>query len=394
MNFVTKKAYSSLAILAAVLCLGIAQTTLAADASNAFVLSLVQKVAAAHAPASKKTAVTTTTSPKKGAVPSSSSKTTSSPAKNVANTTSSSKDSLSSLIAAQGAKPITDTGLNEATRNALVNILCTTKAGGYFRPISGSGVVIDPRGVILTNAHVAQYMLLKDYLVPGFVSCTIRTGSPAVATYTAKLLYVPPTWVAQNAHYLTSSTPLGSGQYDFALLAITGTVSPDAPMPASFSYLPVNSALDVASANYPVLIGGYPAEFVGNVLTQKDLYAVTSQATLTQAYYYEGDDPDTIDLYSLSPTILAQAGSSGGAVTSRLDGNLIGILVTTTSGSTTAQKVLNAVNIAHINRTLKTLTGTTLGEFLKGDLAEKTRTFEETSYPALRDLLIAAIQQG
>ena len=47
--------------------------------------------------------------------------------------------------------------INEVTRDAIVNIFCTTKSGGSFKPITGSGVVIDKRGIILTNAHVAQY---------------------------------------------------------------------------------------------------------------------------------------------------------------------------------------------------------------------------------------------
>ena len=69
--------------------------------------------------------------------------------------------------------------INEVTREALVNVFCTTKSGGSFKPTTGSGVIIDERGVILTNAHVAQYYLLEDYLVEDFVSCVIRTDSPA-----------------------------------------------------------------------------------------------------------------------------------------------------------------------------------------------------------------------
>src|SRR3989344_252919 len=53
--------------------------------------------------------------------------------------------------------------LNEQVRAAVVNILCITGSGGPLNSISGSGVIIDPRGIILTNAHVAQYFLLKNY---------------------------------------------------------------------------------------------------------------------------------------------------------------------------------------------------------------------------------------
>src|SRR3989344_1157804 len=51
--------------------------------------------------------------------------------------------------------------INERARPTLVNILCGARSG-TFRPISASGVIIDPRGVILTNAHVAQYFLLAS----------------------------------------------------------------------------------------------------------------------------------------------------------------------------------------------------------------------------------------
>ena len=71
--------------------------------------------------------------------------------------------------------------VNSAARAALVNILCTSR--GSVRPISGSGVIIDSRGVILTNAHVAQYVLLAENPAIN-LSCVIRTGSPAAASKT------------------------------------------------------------------------------------------------------------------------------------------------------------------------------------------------------------------
>src|ERR1700733_7735385 len=71
------------------------------------------------------------------------------------------------IFSAPAVQPIvpslSSTELNTQTRAALVNIECTTIAGGTFEPISGSGVVIDSDGVILTNAHVAQFFLLRDY---------------------------------------------------------------------------------------------------------------------------------------------------------------------------------------------------------------------------------------
>ncbi|HEV8677502.1 MAG TPA: hypothetical protein VN701_01580, partial [Candidatus Paceibacterota bacterium] len=53
--------------------------------------------------------------------------------------------------------------VNENARASIVNILCLATGNGQENSISGSGVIIDARGVILTNAHVGQYFLLKDY---------------------------------------------------------------------------------------------------------------------------------------------------------------------------------------------------------------------------------------
>src|SRR5690349_10285815 len=74
------------------------------------------------------------------------------------------------------ANPITD---------ATVNLYCRLKAGKQLLSASGSGVFISDRGVILTNAHVAQYFLLagEKGRVTGW--CSVRTGSRAKEAYTA-----------------------------------------------------------------------------------------------------------------------------------------------------------------------------------------------------------------
>jgi hypothetical protein len=75
-----------------------------------------------------------------------------------------------------------------------VNIVCVS-ADSRIPSISGSGVIIDSRGIILTAAHVAQLFLLQDYLGSDKVGCLIRTGSPARRAYLAEPIYVSPTWV-------------------------------------------------------------------------------------------------------------------------------------------------------------------------------------------------------
>lgn len=45
--------------------------------------------------------------------------------------------------------------------DALVNIFCTFKTKDYIRTTTGTGFFIDPDGVIMTNAHIAQFLLLE-----------------------------------------------------------------------------------------------------------------------------------------------------------------------------------------------------------------------------------------
>src|SRR3989344_56515 len=116
--------------------------------------------------------------------------------------------------------------------DATVNLYCRLKSGKTVYGTSGSGVFISDRGVILTNAHVAQYFLLaKDTLrVKG--ECWVRIGSPAKATYTASVLYLSPSWIDANAAGLKKKQPTGTGEGDFALLYVTGAKS--GTIPAQF----------------------------------------------------------------------------------------------------------------------------------------------------------------
>lgn len=278
--------------------------------------------------------------------------------------------------------------LNQKTREALVNILCTSRRGGSFNPISGSGIFVDPRGVILTNAHVAEYFLLKDYLIPNFLDCVIRTGEPAVNHYKARLLYLSPAWVTANAKKINLSEPTGTGENDFALLLVTGTTSADISMPDTFPYLPMSFNDSALRKPTDVLIAAYPAGLLGGINIQRDLYPSSAVVRTGNVYSF---DEETADIFSVGGSVVAQQGSSGGAVVNRT-GELIGLIVTASTGHTTGERDLNALTMSHLNASFKVHTRDDLSSlFRAGDLRASANSFDEKIAPILKKVLESAL---
>ena len=272
--------------------------------------------------------------------------------------------------------PLTFDMVNVATRQALVNILCMPKRG-TLNPISGSGVIIDPRGVILTNAHVAQYVLLSQG--PDIdLTCTVRTGSPASPRWRANILYLPPVWVDQHVAEINKSQPMSTGEHDYALLSITGNAD-GSPISGQFPYLPVDIRNGIGFLNDAVLAAAYPAEFVGGISAQNSLYPVSSVTTIKQLLTF---GPGTIDSFSVGGVIAAQGGSSGGAVTNAWD-RLIGIISITSAGATTADRDLRAVTLSYIDQDFKAQTGKSLSQFLAVDPLSGALDFARDTAPAL-----------
>ncbi len=284
---------------------------------------------------------------------------------------------------------ITPEELNTRARAAVVNILCTTAAGGLFEPVSGSGTFIDPRGVILTNAHVAQYFLLRDYPTPNNISCVIRTGSPAQATYTAEPLYISPQWIHDNPSEITGVDPTGTGENDFALLLVTGRTDPAASLPASFPYVPPSDT-DPRRGD-EMLLASYPAGFLSGIIIQNDLFLATAYATVTELYIFKAADT-WVDVFSVPGTIVSQGGSSGGAALRSSDGTLAGIIVTSSSATTTGARDLHAISIAHIDHSLvaQGIRGG-LGTLLSNDLPTEAADFNAHIAPVLEQEILQAI---
>lgn len=285
--------------------------------------------------------------------------------------------------------PLSFSHINTETAKALVNILCSQRAAGAATPITGSGVIIDSRGVIITNAHVAQYFLLKDYPVKDALECIIRTGSPARAMYTAELLYLPPVWVELHAHDIKNTEPKGTGEHDYAFLRITGRTDPNASLPGTFPYVLVDIDDGALETGESALAAAYPAGFLGGVTIQKDLYAISSIATIAERFTFT---ENLVDLISIGGTVVSQGGSSGGAAVSPKN-MLVGIIVTSTKADTTAERDLRAITLGHVNRSLLQYENKTIEGLLFGDLTLKAKLFNLGTAPALTKLLEQYLNQ-
>ncbi len=280
--------------------------------------------------------------------------------------------------------PVSFEVVDALTRSALVNIFCSPRGASSLSPISGSGVIIDPRGVILTNAHVAQYVLLAQSSRIN-LSCSVRTGAPATARWTAEILYLPPVWIEGHAREIGTLHPTGTGEHDYALLRITGSTD-GTPLPPAFPYLPVDTREAIGFSGDRVLVVSYPAEFLASA-AQFIMYPASSVTTIGELMTFI---THTVDLISLGGIIEAQGGSSGGAVVNAW-GRLIALISTTSEGETTALRDLRAVTLAYINRDLTAQTHFDLPTTLGGDVAAEALDFNTHEAPRLIDLYIAQL---
>jgi len=274
--------------------------------------------------------------------------------------------------------------INLLARDALVNIYCTTQVSGATRLITGSGVVIDPRGIVLTNTHVAQTFLFEDVSSFGATDCIVRAGSPAAPAYDAEILYISPSWIKENASALKQENPLGTGENDFALLHITRSLKKGVPLPEQFSHLIPELDRAQITLGSPVLLASYPAGFLGSIAVQKDLYQTSVITEIKELFTFKSG---LLDLFSLSGNAVAQKGSSGSAVVSLHSGKVLGIIVTSSEGETTADRELHAIVFSHMSESMSTDIEFTLEEYLATDPTTASASFQKNIAPLLLELL-------
>jgi S1-C subfamily serine protease len=266
-------------------------------------------------------------------------------------------------------------------RSALVNIICYAPAGSSLHSISGSGVIIDPKGIILTNAHVAQYFLLTDR----GVSCAIRSGSPAADKYKAQLIYISPLWLRSNANVLTQTLPSGTGEYDFALLAVNKSVT-DAALPAPFPSIPL--AILPPPSGTPIVIASYGAQFLEANQVQSGLFPTVVFGSVKEVFTF---DLNTIDVLSLGGSAAAQEGSSGGGVADA-SGSLVGTITTSTVEGATATRELDAITASYIRSEYASEMGRALDLLLAEPTAVSIADFAP-HIPVLEAIITASLSR-
>ena len=284
-------------------------------------------------------------------------------------------------------------GLTGSTTNdplaALVNIFCTFKTKDYIRTTTGSGFFIDPDGVIMTNAHIAQFLLLEKTTSFGDAHCTVRTGSPAVAKYNAELLYISPAWVQKNAAEIESNAPMGTGERDYALLYVSSEINGQ-PLPTQFSALSFDSELlPISTKNHEVTAAGYPATDLIAHGPSTALLSKIAKTSITELYTFGSNYADVI---SVKGSGVGAEGASGGPIVDS-KGKVIAMIATRGDDAADGAGSLRAITLSHIDRTIKEETGFTLAENLNGNLPYRAKIFANTLTPFLIKILEQAKTQ-
>lgn len=220
--------------------------------------------------------------------------------------------------------------------NAVVQIFCHTTD----RIVTATGIMLNQRGLILTNAHVAK--LVIEAAPP---NCQARHGNPASDFAGISIIY------PGNTTLKISDTDVP--QEDFAFLEL------DAPREA-FSFVPID--LGTAPVGEAFLTLGYPSEFLQSVNTAFHSNLVFSSLVLG-GYADLDANPDDAEGYVFHGGIILQQGSSGTPIFYR-NGRLNAIIFATTKGPSTDSRDGIAIKLSSIDRALRAETGQGLEEYI------------------------------
>ena len=270
--------------------------------------------------------------------------------------------------------------------DAIVNIFCTFETDRQIKTTTGTGFFIDQSGVIMTNAHVAQFLLLATTDDYGQAKCVVRSGNPASPKYMADLLYIPPAWVQENANLLNEAIPMGTGERDYALLYVNETVD-GSSLPTSFPALSFSSEfLATRNQGASVVVSGYPASALLRGGATTDLIPRKANTSISKLYTFGSN---RADVFSIKGSVVGAEGASGGPVVNE-DGDVIGMIATRGNDDVDGPGSLSAITLSHVDSTITEETGFTLTSHLEGDLETRAQIYAE----AISPFLLSILQEG
>ncbi len=280
----------------------------------------------------------------------------------------------------------TENTASASIRDVVVNIICTYTNGNYINVSTGSGVIISPRGVVLTNSHVAQFFILESY-DPDLINCSIYKENISTYGYKGEMVYSSPEWIQNNYKSIGAEGARGTGEDDYALILITKNTNPALGIPQIF---PSAGIYDKEiKINDSVVVSGFP----GGPASLLDIsHAGKLQAaavSVLEIFTFGGNKTDVI---TTSKSNVGAQGASGGGIfygESENSLDLVGIIATT-DGSNGKAKI-NGITTSYISRDIEKETGKSLNYFIKGDIASRVVEFKNEYIERLAKLLLKEI---
>lgn len=219
---------------------------------------------------------------------------------------------------------------------AVIQIYCQTVQEIF----SASGIILNERGLVLTNAHVAEIVRKA-----GENNCQARHGNPADPFAKIKIVF------AADVNPKISGTEVP--QRDIAFLKIQEAIE-------SFTVADISTIN--AERGETLLTLGYPSEFLQGINTTLNSNLVFS-ALRVEGFADIDEDRTTADGYVFRGGLALQQGSSGTALFKR-SGKVVGVMFATTKEKTTDERQGVALSFPYIDKIMRLETGQGLAEFI------------------------------
>jgi hypothetical protein len=227
----------------------------------------------------------------------------------------------------------------------MINIFCTEIVENTsIKAVTGSGVFLDnpnnTNTLILTNAHVARYLLDPN------MSCVGRTGNPAQTTHRLTLRYIPSLWLENNIGFVLGDINKESiGEFDFALIEAERIV-PKKIFSVYDIFIPKLTFQLKDYGDASGIVYSYPAEKTLPMNIYNPLYLKKDSMHVQNTYTGPAlQDKDA--LLDIVGTENIDHGSSGGMViTQGTTNNLLGIVTSLVEADN--PQIVRVVTLHHI----------------------------------------------